>query len=172
MGSMCSDVLQTLIHTFASPTLFASSSIIDIDFSRKLLSEDLEIEFGGHPHAHLEAQYKSNFNFCDASCTHNNRDTHVIEHRSAGELEKIKHYGNSNDSVLMFRVTLSEMTSQAEKKTQFRHSSFSKKNNHRPFISGCICPGTPSFDLPTPKFARRAPFRVPGPERRVIAFRS
>ena len=25
--------------------------------------------------------------------------------------------------------------------------------NHRPFISGCICSGTPSCDLPTPNFA-------------------
>ena len=31
----------------------------------------------------------------------------------------------------------------------------SKKFNRRPFISGFICPETPSFDLPTPNFAGR-----------------
>ena len=40
------------------------------------------------------------------------------------------------------------------------------------FISGYICPGTPSFDLPTPNFAGSSNLKsVPGPERRVKRFR-
>ena len=49
-----------------------------------------------------------------------------------------------------------EVTSdKSKKKFQFRHLESQKKKfqfNHWPFISGYICPGTPSFDLPTPNF--------------------
>ena len=55
------------------------------------------------------------------------------------------------------RVYLSEKIAIAinfdkSKKTYFRHSPFSKKKT-QPFISGCICPEIPNFDLSTPNFA-------------------
>ena len=49
-----------------------------------------------------------------------------------------------------------DILDKSKKKFQFRHLESQKKKiqfNHWPFISGCICPGTPSFDLPTPNFA-------------------
>ena len=39
------------------------------------------------------------------------------------------------------------------KKNSLRRSTFSKKQNSWPFISGYICPGHPSCDLQTPHFA-------------------
>ena len=39
------------------------------------------------------------------------------------------------------------------KKAYFRHLESEKTCNHRTFISGYMCHGTPSFDFPTPNFA-------------------
>ena len=68
----------------------------------------------------------------------------------------------------------SELTSQ--KNVTFVTSKVKTKCkfNHRPFISGYRCTGTPSFALPTPDFSRSSNLRsVPGsgPERRVKRFR-
>ena len=41
----------------------------------------------------------------------------------------------------------------SQKNNPIRHFQKNFQFNHWPFISGYICPGTPSFDLPTPNFA-------------------
>ena len=67
---------------------------------------------------------------------------------------KVKSFPRLSGSLLMLVHKLSLATDKS-KKCKFRHSPFSKKckSNNWPCISGYICPGTQSFDLPTPNFA-------------------